>query len=350
MQFAPSRCPRAECPSRSQPSFRWARKGHFRRRCDGRSVQRFRCLHCERTFSIQTFRLDYRLKKPTLHLRLFGLFVSKVTHRQSARVLNCSRRTIAHRLRLLGGHCKDFHQTTLARAAARGGIHGVFQLDELETYETSRRLAPVTVPLLIERHSRCVIHVETAPLPARGRLSARDHARKQKRETCFGRRFSGSTRAVLSTLTQLRAVHDEDSSVVVQTDCKTSYVSALSKTFGVRLRHQRTSSKERRNSKNPLFPVNHTFAMLRDGISRLVRRSWAASKKRERLEWHLWIWIAYRNYVRTITNKLTRTTPAMALGIVQRRLRREQLLAWRAMPKATRYGQRCGPDSLRVLG
>jgi hypothetical protein len=38
--------------------------------------------------------------------------------------------------------------------------------------------------------------------------------------------------------------------------------------------------------------------MMRDGISRLVRRSWGASKLRARLELHAWIWVVWRNYVR----------------------------------------------------
>jgi hypothetical protein len=100
------------------------------------------------------------------------------------------------------------------------------------------------------------------------------------------------------------------------------------------LRHERHSSKAERNYFNPLFPINHTFAMARDGLSRLVRRNWAAAKLRERLERHLWIWIAYRNYVRGITNDAPRVTPAMALGIDREQWQREELLAWRILAAA----------------
>ena len=95
------------------------------------------------------------------------------------------------------------------------------------------------------------------------------------------------------------------------------------------MRHKRESSKTARNYENPLFPINLTMAMLRDGLSRLVRRSWAASKLREKLALHLWIWIAYRNYVRAITNEAPETSSAMSLGIERRMWKREDLLAWR---------------------
>ncbi len=85
----------------------------------------------------------------------------------------------------------------------------------------------------------------------------------------------------------------------------------------------------RSGSGNPLFPINHTLAMMRDGISRLVRRTWAASKLRERLEWHAWIWATWRNYVRGITNRSPRVTPAMAIGIEKEKWNATELCAWR---------------------
>ena len=64
MRFRPALCPRPDCPSLLSDHHRWRHKGRFQRRCDGRSVQRFLCLECRRTFSTQTFRLDYRQQNP----------------------------------------------------------------------------------------------------------------------------------------------------------------------------------------------------------------------------------------------------------------------------------------------
>ena len=97
--------------------------------------------------------------------------------------------------------------------------------------------------------------------------------------------------------------------------------------------HERHSSTARRDYGNPLFPINHTLAMMRDGISRLVRRSWAAAKLRQKLELHAWIWIAWRNYVRGITNRWPRRTPAMVLGVEAKRWRPSEICAWRVLPR-----------------
>jgi hypothetical protein len=52
-------------------------------------------------------------------------------------------------------------------------------LDELETFEHSRRLSPVTMPVLIERKSYFIVDLQTAPLPCRGRLSEKDRRRRR---------------------------------------------------------------------------------------------------------------------------------------------------------------------------
>jgi hypothetical protein len=258
-----------------------------------------------------------------------GLFASKVTHRQSARILRCTRRTVARRLELLGLHCRSFHRRMLARNRLHGGLQGPFQLDELETFEHSRRLAPVTLPILIGRRSYFIVDLETAPLPCRGGLSPADRRRKEVREARFGPRRSGSRQAVFNCFKTLAEVRSPLGPLEIETDRKASYPGILREHFGDKVAHVRTSSKVKRDYLNPLFPINHTLAMARDGISRLVRRNWGASKKRECLGWHAWIWAAWRNYVRAITNHAPRVTPAMAAGVAKRRWSVAQMCAWR---------------------
>jgi hypothetical protein len=98
--------------------------------------------------------------------------------------------------------------------------------------------------------------------------------------------------------------------------------------FGTRFLWRTHDATARRDRANPLFPINHTNARLRHFLSRLRRRTWCVSKRREGLEGHLQIAALWMNYCRGITNR-TPTTPAQALGILPRALRSEELLAWR---------------------
>ncbi len=338
MSFQPAFCPHPCCPSSRGTPFTYHQRGFFQRRCDKKIVPRFLCLACSRGFSEQTFRVNYRLKRPQLLKPLYDDRISKVTHRQSARNHACSRTTEERHFRRISLHCEAFHGLRLDEVVARGGIEGVFSLDELETYEHHRTQKPVTVPILIERESGFVIDARVGTLPARGKLGdarARRPAREGEGEGNSdgdGPRKSESRRVVKDALNRLREFSPKDRPLCVLTDRKQSNASLLQELFGERCRHERTSSTRRRYPSNPLWPINHTLARLRDGISRLVRETWAAAKKRRWLAGQLAIWICYRNYVRGRTNREPETTPAMALGVQRVRWEVPQLLEWRVFP------------------
>jgi len=342
MVFKPEYCPYDDCVHHRRAPFPWRRRGFFRRKVDGRRVQRFECLGCRRRFSTQSFRLDYRLKKPNLTSRVFEHLVAKTTLRQIGRSLETTRKTVERRLALLGDHCARFHAEQLRRSRLRGGLQGDWSLDELETYEADRKLKPVTVPVLIDRGTGFVMHTECAPMAPRKPRTPAEEERLERIQASEGRRRSGSTRAIQRTFGVLAKNVVSRGEVRVTTDKKQSYGSCLRKLFGERLEHRTVSSRRKRDIRNPLFRINHTLAMLRDGISRLVRQTWAASKDRVQLQVHLWVWNCYRNYVRPMTNaeaKKGGRTPAMAIGLVDRRRRPVDLLRWRVGPPPGRRVQ-----------
>lgn len=327
MPFTPPCCPYTGCPAASpELALDFPMAGTYQRRCDGRLVQRFRCPRCKRRFSDQTFRLDYRFRRPELDKPIFDALISKVSHRQTARVLHTRRPTVERRLRRFGEHCRAFQELLLAGKQ----LAGSFSLDEAETFETDRRMMPVTLPLLIERDSRFFVHVDVDTLPARKATTQAQLERRQRLVAERGKRRNGSRAAVKRCFEVLAAHTDAKAGVEVLTDKKKSYPSILAEVFGERpLAHSVTSSKERRDTRNPLFAVNHSLAMLRDGVSRLVRRTWGNAKLRERLALHLWIYAAWRNFVRYVSNERRGETPAMALGLDQRRWTLAELLRWR---------------------
>jgi transposase-like protein len=314
------------------PRFSCCSHGSYTRKCDGRTVPRFDCDVCKRSFSVQTFRVNYRLHRPELMAPLFDAFVSKTTQRQAARTILCRRDTVRRYLLRLAEHSRDFHGAVLDRAEDRGGVRGRFQLDELETFEQNRRLKPVTMPLLIEASTRFALHGEAAPLPARGGLSDRMLEKKLEQDTKEGVRTSGSRAAVKQCFTVLARVAIKTSVVEITTDMKSSYATVLEETMPGRYVHHTCSSRVERSTSNPLFAINHTFAMVRDGMSRLVRRSWGASKERSWLAHHLWIWIAYRNYIRGFTNKKKGVTSGQLVGVVARRFTKCNFFEWRVLP------------------
>ena len=322
--FIPPRCPRVRCRAHVQPfdGF-FVRDGSYVPRGRSHPVPRFRCRACRRGFSRQSFRADYRQKKPYLNATCLRLFISCVGQRQAARVLQVARRTIERRFRWLAAHAEAFHRNRLRGAE----LAGPFQLDELESFEANR-YQPVTVPVLIDRRTFFMVATAVGPLRRKGRMTSQQRQRRQRHEEVHGRRPSQSARAVQEVLARLRPVVGGRRPIVLESDQKPLYDRLGRRMFGTRFLWSAHPASARRDRSNPLFPINHTNARLRHFLSRLRRRTWCISKKREDLQRHLCIAALWANYSRGITNR-TKVTPAEALGLTPRPLRPEELLSWR---------------------
>jgi transposase-like protein len=83
MAFLPSFCPNPSCPQHLQPISDFFRlHGFYRADCRPEPIPRFRCQHCRRTFSSQTFRQDYRDRRPDLNEPLFVRLISGTSLRR----------------------------------------------------------------------------------------------------------------------------------------------------------------------------------------------------------------------------------------------------------------------------
>jgi transposase-like protein len=324
--FEPPRCPYPACAMHHSPVpgfFR--RKGFYRPKCRAHPVPRFCCRHCKQGFSRQTFRMDYRDHRPDLNAALFMLLAAGLGLRQSARLLQLSRNCTAQKFRKLARHLRRQNRNLRGPLPAGSSL----QLDELETYEGRRGTRPLTLPLVIERQSRFIIAARAAPIrpsgamtPARLRAVAADEAR-------FKRRPSRSRPAVRAVLRRAAALCREQTTVLLETDEKSTYPNLARAAFGAeRLVHATTNSRLARMTWNPLFPINHTEAMARDLNGRLRRESWLVSKLRWFLNLQLELFAAYRNFVRRRFNR-DKESPAQLLGFVDQRMRPTQLLSWR---------------------
>jgi len=324
--FLPPRCPYSDCSMHRAPEGRfYYRHGTYRSHARAHPVPRFLCRTCRRTFSRQTFRADYRDRRPDLNATLYRLLNSGVGLRQSARLLGLSRQCVEEKFRKLATHCRGLNRNL--RGQLRLG-HS-FQFDEFETYEGRRNTRPLTVPVLIERETRFIIWAEAATIRPRGTMTEARNRAIAREEERMGRRRDQSRTAIRNTLRHGTEVSRDLGFILFETDEKTSYSSHAGQAWpDKRIVHRTTNSKDPRTPWNPLFPINHTEARLRDLISRLRRESWLVSKKRERLDLHLQLHMTWLNYHRPRFNR-DEQSPAELLGWTPRRLSEGEILGWR---------------------
>lgn len=301
------------------------RHGHYQPLCRAHPIPRFKCRTCGRTFSRQSFRMDYRDHRPDLNRALFLLLAAGLGLRQCSRILALSLPCTQRKFRKIARHLRRLNRNLCGPLPAAPRL----QFDELETYETRRSTRPLTLGLLIERDSRFVVAARAAPIRASGPMPDRRRRALAEDEARFGRRQSRSRALVRHVLRRGAELAAHARSVLLETDEKSTYPALARQAFGAeRLLHLRTSSRLPRHTWNPLFPINHTEAMARDLTGRLRRESWLSSKRRWCLNLQLEIFAAYRNLVRPRFNR-DRKTPAQLLGFLPRRLAPGQLLSWR---------------------
>ena len=304
------------------PAF-FQKAGFYKRRSSPDPVQRFVCKLCGIGFSRQTFRADYRDRKPNVNEALVKLMISGVGLRQSARLLGMTINNVEKKFRKLAFHMGRLHERLMGMFASGS----TFLLDELETFEESRLWKPLTVPYLIEKESSFSVIATVGTLPPRGK--AAETIRRNGLPKGKTKRKSESSRTVLEALEFLASHLNLGARIVLVCDLKRTYPGLIRRALGDRLLALEThSSKLPRDTVNPLFRINHAFAMLRDLTSRLRRRSWLASKKRKFLALHLGAILCYRNYVRCRVNDVEESA-AMAAGFVDRRLTFAETVEWR---------------------
>ena len=325
MDFVPPFCPNASCERHARPIAGFYRRhGFYRASCRPQPIARFRCRGCGGTFSTQTFRQDYRDRRPDVNEGVFERLVSSTGYRQVARTLGMAVSALQRKVRKLARHAGLLHENLTQHLP----VGRTFVLDEEETYEQAS-IRTVTMPVVVEKEHWFVVATAVGPIR---RLAAAGTARRrwqQRDERKHGRRPDTSSQCVEVVLRALDGKLGGDR-LVLRSDRKASYVTLAEAVFGDRVTHERTSSREPRTTHNPLFVVNTTLAMTRDNCGRLRRKSWLVSKKREFLLLQMHQFVVYRNYIRKRFNRDKEDkSPAVHLQLIPRSLTIAEAVRWR---------------------
>ena len=278
------KCPNTNCTS----PFSFKKDGHFKRKEDGKIIQRYRCKTCSARFSSATFSLARWQKKRKVNTPLLELLSSGVSLRRSAKLLKLSRSTVEKKLPYLGKLCALKNERALKKQSV-----SKLQVDDLITLEHSK-LKPLSVSVAVNSENRHILAVEVSRIAAFGKL-AKISVKK------YGKRKSKHREAFENLMAKIAPVIKKNA--LIESDGHQEYARAFKKFLPGRT-HQIHASEPacvvgqgelKKVQFDPLFAVNHTLAMLRANINRLIRRSWCTTKVPERLKDHLEIFIYYFN-------------------------------------------------------
>ena len=104
-------------------------------------------------------------------------------------------------------------------------------------------------------------------------------------------------------------------SVELHSDEHRAYPLALKRLKDRSIRHRTISSRAKRTARNPLFPVNLADLLLRHTGANHKRETIAFSKRRQGALYRAAVWLVWRNYVKSRSERRRDVTPAQALGL-----------------------------------
>lgn len=282
------RCPRALIVSGHRSNV--VKFGFFRRACDGKKQQRYRCNDCGSHFSEATFSLCYRQKRRDLNPIVFTEIASCVSQRRLAMNFCVARKTVERKFKFLGRICRALLDEDLFHFPLAKEI----QFDDLVTHEHTK-LKPVSVLAVVENKSRRVLGFTVARAPSNGLLAKKSRAkygrRPDERKTKRDNLFSALSKHVEPDATLFSDQHGGYAPSV-----RAHFPGAKHLTYKGRRGCVVGQGELKAGGFDDLFSINHTFAMFRDNANRLRRKTWATTKTLEGLESHIAIYCLFHNW------------------------------------------------------
>jgi transposase-like protein len=291
------KCPYGECSrdSSDSTSRRIVRKGSYFRKEDSKWIPRFRCLVCGKTFSSSRLTACFGQKKRKLNSEIRDLLCSGVSQRRVARLIGVNRKTVIRKLLFLAAQARldrlQYLETFRSKPIEN------LQFDEMESFEWSKCL-PVSIPLLVLPKERKILSFRVGRMPAKGPLaeiSRRKYGPRADDRPQIAKALFDEVKEFIAP----RCVIRSDQNPKYPAWLKGHFKDVLHETVKGRRGCIVGQGELKKVGFDPLFDLNHSCAMIRANINRLFRRTWCTTKRRDRLQAHLELYVQYHNRMLT---------------------------------------------------
>ena len=287
---------RRECPRKCSKTTSVVRYGSYFRRSDSKRIPRWRCQNCLRTFSAATTNPCFGQNKRRVNHQIYWDANSKVSQRRMSLKHRINRKTVARKIKFLA--IKNYKsRIDFLKKCGKSKKLQRLQFDDLVTFEHTK-CKPVAISALIDPETRKVLDFEVSTMAAFGKLakiSQKKYGRRRdRRRSAWNKIFR-------------RARNYADDEIHFQSDQHPLYPKIVQKYFP-RATHQTFKGRKscivgqgelKDGGFDPLFNINHNFAMFRDNIAQLVRRSWCTTKSINSLRRQVENYVHFHNNVLT---------------------------------------------------
>ena len=301
--FHPPFCARRRClhhvPRSGAPFSNFISWGFYKTKAFG-LVPRFRCLACGKTFSTQTFRVDYYAKKVLPYEDIARRLSSCESLSAIGRSLRASTDTISNRISRAARQALALESELASSRRPREDLAA----DGFESFCRSQYW-PNNITLLVGAASQFVYASDHVTLRRKGAMRAGQKARRAELEKLFRPDPRGIERSFARIATEgLRVLSDEGRpSLMLWTDEHRAYHRAILRSpcsaamvRERRLLHRTISSRAARTRDNPLFPVNYLDRELRKDLHEHTRETTCFGRNVNRQMERLAVYLHWHNF------------------------------------------------------
>jgi hypothetical protein len=208
-----------------------------------------------------------------------------------AKVMGCNRKTVIRKFLFMAWLARQEHERRIRSGELKTGY---VQFDEMETFEHTR-LKPLSIALAVRAKTGEIIEAQVAEMNCHGKAASVSQFK-------YGWRADHRAVAREDVLRQVKLVARDQITIV--SDAKRSYPAevkrwvphaefqAVTSRVG---RRKLSQQANRRNQDDAMFALNLACAKIRHDMSRMARKSCVTTKKAERLQAHLDLYIAFNN-------------------------------------------------------
>ena len=294
------------CPIRKDAPWKFVLAGKYQREIDKSVVQRYRCCGCGATYSDATESLAYKQQRRDINLQVFLSLSSLLSLRRIALQVTVSRDTIERRLAFFEKVSRQAHGKLLTRLKESDALFQFVQFDDVETFEHTK-LKPLAVPLIVSEKERYILGLGVASMPAKGKLAKLSVEK-------YGKRADERPEIWRKTL-EIAKPFIHSGHIALTSDMHVSYPKVIKEVLPNAVHIRKKSRRAcvagqgelKKGGHDPMFPLNHTAAMLRANVNRLIRKTWCTTKRPDRLLSHLWLYTLWHNvHIAVVINQKLR--------------------------------------------
>lgn len=228
------------------------------------------------------------------------LYCSGVSKRRIAMVLNISRTTVDRKISFLAQQAIK-NQEVLKKEWENDKLKRV-EIDEMETHINTKH-KPLSLALAVcsdkeSKYYRKILGFKASKMPAR-------HCHEKIANFKYGVRPDERQKGINEFMKEIAPYIDDRA--IIRSDKCPRYPSAVRKALP-RVKHETYWGRRsiiigqgelKKAGYDPIFALNHTAAMIRANVNRLIRKTWCTSKKTKNLMEHLYLYMDYHNTVLT---------------------------------------------------